>query len=91
MNTKTVLLTQIHRAKLDGGKHLNELLDEMSQAVMRTDIAEIDWHLMNDLADDDILLIIALTDVVLTVNYNEYVLRKVVKHVMAFNDPLVVH
>ncbi|MGY5614956.1 hypothetical protein [Vibrio brasiliensis] len=56
----------------------------MSQAVMRTDAEEINWHLMNDLVDADILLIIVLTDVEFTVNFNS-VLSEAVKYVMAFN------
>ncbi|WP_237333054.1 hypothetical protein, partial [Vibrio anguillarum] len=84
MNTKTFLLAQIHRAKLDSDKCLVELLYMMSQALMRTDSAEIDWHLMNDLVDDDILLIIVLTDAGLSINFNEVLLREGVKYVMAF-------
>ncbi|MCJ2378767.1 hypothetical protein LNL84_18310 [Vibrio sp. ZSDZ34] len=60
----------------------------MSQAVMRTSPAEIDWHLMNDMVDDDILLIIVLTDTDLSVNFNEFVLRESVKHVMEFGREL---
>ncbi|MGR5096590.1 hypothetical protein [Vibrio maritimus] len=88
MNTKSFLLAQIHRAKLDSDKCLVELLDMMSLALMRTDSAEIDWHLMNDLLDDDILLIIVLTDVGLSINFNELVLREVVKYVMYFGREL---
>lgn len=39
---------------------------------------------MNDLVDADILLIIVLTDVEFTVNFNS-VLSEAVKYVMAFN------
>lgn len=85
MNTKTILLTHIHLAKLDCGRCLDELLDMMSRAVMRTDVEEINWHLMNDLADADILLIIVLTDLELTINFNDSVLREAVKYVMASN------
>ncbi|MGD8233419.1 hypothetical protein [Vibrio sp. TRT 1302] len=60
----------------------------MSQALMRTDSAEIDWHLMNDLMGDDILLIIVLTDANLTINFNELVLREAVKYVIAFSREL---
>ena len=67
---------------------LNELLDMMSQALMRTDSAEFDWHLMNDLVGDDILLIIALTDTDLSINFNELVLREAVKYVMVFSREL---
>ncbi|MCW8335492.1 hypothetical protein [Vibrio paucivorans] len=88
MNTKTFLLAQIHRAKLDCDKCLDDLFDMMSQALMRTGSAEIDWHLMNDLVGDDILLIIVLTDVNLTINFNELVLREAVKYVMAFSREL---
>lgn len=72
MNTKTILLTHIHRAKSDCSECLDELLDMKSQAVMRSDGKGIDGHFMNDLADVDILLIIALTDVTLTINFNEF-------------------
>ncbi|MDH5929481.1 hypothetical protein L8S13_24670 [Vibrio lentus] len=60
----------------------------MSQALIRTDSGEIDWHLMNDLVVDDILLIIVLTDVDLSINFNELVLREAVKSVMAFSREL---
>lgn len=46
----------------------------MSQAVMRIDDEENDWHLMNDLADANILLLIALTGVTLIINFSECVL-----------------
>ena len=88
MNTKTFLLAQIHRAKLDCDKCLDDLFDMMSQALMRTDSAEIDWYLMNDLVGDDILFIIVLTDANLTLNFNELVLREAVKYVMAFSREL---
>ncbi len=88
MDTKTFLLAQIHRVKLDSDKCLVELLDMMSQALMRTDSAEIDWHLMNDLVDDDILLIIVLTDADLSTNFNELILREAVKYVIAFGREL---
>jgi hypothetical protein len=83
MNTKTFLLAQIHRAKLDCDKCLDDLFDMMSQAVMRTDSDEIDWHLMNDLTDDDILLIIVLNDVDLSINFTELILSEAVNYVMA--------
>ncbi len=88
MNTKTFLLAQIHRTKLDCEKCLDCLFDLMSQALIRTDSAEIDWHLMNDLVVDDILLIIVLTDVDLAINFNEIVLREAVKYVMASSREL---
>ncbi|WP_225874955.1 hypothetical protein [Vibrio atypicus] len=56
--------------------------------MIRTDSAEIDWHLMNDLVVDDILLIIVLTDVDLAINFNEIVLREAVKYVMASSREL---
>lgn len=83
MNTKTFLLAKIHRAKLDCDKCLINLLDMMSQAVARTDPDEIDWHLMNDLTDDDILLIIVLTDVDLSINFTELILSEAVNYIMA--------
>ncbi len=88
MNTKTFLLAQIYRAKLDCEICLDDLFDMMSQALMRTDSAEIDWHLMNDLVSDDILLIIVLTDADLSINFNELILREAVNYVMAFSREL---
>ena len=88
MNTKTFLLNLIHRAKLDCDKCLDDLFDMMSHALMRTDPEEMDWCLMNDLMDDDILLIIALTDADLSINFNELVLRETVKYIMAFSREL---
>ncbi|EJE4192492.1 hypothetical protein M3904_003175 [Vibrio parahaemolyticus] len=85
MNTKTFLLSLIQRAKLDCDKCLDELVDMMSHALMRVDPEEIDWHLMNDLMDDDILLIVVLTDADLSINFSELILREAVKYVMAFN------
>nr|WP_249335788.1 hypothetical protein [Vibrio parahaemolyticus] len=88
MNVKTILLTHIHRAKSDREKCLDELLDLMSQAVARTDLEEFDWYLMNDLVDADILFTIVLTDVDLTINFNEYVLIEAVRFVMTFGCEL---
>lgn len=88
MNVKTTLLTHIHRAKLDSEKCLDELLDMISQAVARTDLGEFNWYLMNDLVDADILLIIALTDIDLTINFNDCVLIEAVKYVMTFSCEL---
>ncbi|MCG9650341.1 hypothetical protein L1D24_17460 [Vibrio brasiliensis] len=88
MNKKTFLLAQIHQAKLGCDKCLDELFDMMSKALIRTDSAEIDWYLVNDLVDDDILLIIVLTDADLSINFNELVLREAVKYIMAFNRKL---
>ncbi|AXB32915.1 hypothetical protein DSB67_08400 [Vibrio campbellii] len=89
MSTKTFLLAQIHRAKLDCDKCLDDLFNMMSQALMRTDSAEIDWHLMNDLVCDDILLIVVLTDADLSIKFNELVLREAMKYVMAFSCELL--
>ena len=89
MNTKTFLLAQIHQAKLGCDKCLDDLFDMMGQALMRTDSAEIDWHLMNDLMCDDILLIVVLTDAELSINFDELVLREAVKYVMAFSRDLL--
>lgn len=82
MNTKNILLKHIYRAKLDSDTCLSELLDLMNQAVVKTDAEDIDWHLMNDLSEADILLLITLTDVHLTINFNETVLNEVVQYVM---------
>lgn len=60
----------------------------MSEAVMKIDMEDIDWHLMNELADADILLLIVLTDIDLTINFNEFVLSQAVKYVMAFSSEL---
>ncbi|USD58792.1 hypothetical protein J4N45_14550 [Vibrio sp. SCSIO 43140] len=88
MNTKTFLLAQIHRARLDCDKCLIELLDMMSLAVMRNSSVEIDRHLMNDMFEGDILLIIALTDTNLSINFNEFVLIESVQYVMKFGRAL---
>ncbi|MGF1775881.1 hypothetical protein [Vibrio nomapromontoriensis] len=89
MDTKAIILTLIHRAKSDCDTSLNELFGMMNQAVMRTDEEEIDWHLMNDLTKADILLLIVLTDIYLTINFDELVLNEAVNYVVMFDHNLV--
>ncbi len=60
----------------------------MSEAVMKIDVEDIDWHLMNELTDADVLLLIVLTDIDLTINFNESILSQAVKYVMAFSSEL---
>ncbi|ASI89635.1 hypothetical protein [Vibrio mediterranei] len=84
MNTKTILLAHIHRAKSQWNNGLSELFSMMSQAVMRVDAREIDWHLMNDLSESDVLLLIVLSDTDLTIRYDELVLSNAVNFVIKF-------
>lgn len=67
---------------------LNEILEMISQAVDRTDLEEIEWHLRNDLMEQDVLLLIVLTDIELTINFSEVVLTEAVRFIMSFGSEL---
>ncbi|MDA0107813.1 hypothetical protein OH456_06645 [Vibrio sp. La 4.2.2] len=81
METKTLLLHQIQRAMLDCDACLDDLFEMMSRAVLKTDAEQIDWHLMNEMGDADVLLLIVLTDVDLRASFNEVVLKKAVNYI----------
>ncbi|MEZ8107043.1 hypothetical protein A6E07_11500 [Vibrio cyclitrophicus] len=83
MNTKYLLLEHIHSASESCDRRLNQLFTLMTQAVMRNDAEEIDWHLMNDMSESDVLLIIVLTNIKLTIQYDELILRSAVDYVMS--------
>ncbi|OBT00489.1 hypothetical protein A9257_07350 [Vibrio cyclitrophicus] len=89
MNTKSIFLEYIHRANTQCDSCLNQLFSLMAQAVMKVDSDEIALHLMNDVSDPDLLLLIVLTDIDLTTQYDEIVLATAVTYVMNFeNHPL---
>ncbi len=88
MDTKTLLLHQIQRAMLDCDACLDDLFEMMSRAVLRTDAEQIDWHLMNEMGDADVLLLIVLTDMDLTINFNEIVLKEAVTYVQGIGCEL---
>ena len=89
MNTKSIFLEYIHRANTHCDSCLNQLFALMTQAVMKVDSDDIAMHLMNDVSDPDLLLLIVLTDIDLTTQYDEIVLATAVTHVMNLeNQPL---
>ena len=89
MNTKSIFLEYIHRANTHCDSSLNQLFALMTQAVMKVDSDDIAMHLMNDVSDPDLLLLIVLTDIDLTTQYDEIVLATAVTHVMNYeNQPL---
>ncbi|WP_133152419.1 hypothetical protein [Vibrio lentus] len=53
----------------------------IKQAVIRSDVADIDWYVMNDMSDNDVLLLIMLNDIELSIHYNEVVLIEVVQYI----------
>ena len=89
MNTKSIFLEYIHRANTHCDSCLNQLFALMTQAVMKVDSDDIAINLINDVSDPDLLLLIVLTDIDLTTQYDEIVLATAVTHVMNFeNHPL---
>lgn len=84
MNTKLIFLEYIHRANTQCDSCLNQLFSLMAQAVMKVDSDDIALHLMNDVSDPDLLLLIVLTDIDLTTQYDELILTIAVTHVMNF-------
>lgn len=86
MNTKSIFLEYIHRANTHCDSCLNQLFTLMTQAVMKVDSDDIALHLMNDVSDPDLLLLIVLTDIDLTTQYDEIVLATAVTHVMNFEN-----
>ncbi|PMO78077.1 hypothetical protein BCT01_13290 [Vibrio tasmaniensis] len=89
MNTKSVLLDYIDRANANGDNCYKQLLVLMRESVARTDAEEIDWHMINDLLEADVLLLIVLTDMDLTIQYHEYVLMHAVTFVMKFDNHIL--
>ena len=78
----------IHRARSNAKSWLDELLAMIELAVERTDAEEIDWYVINDLLDIDILLLIVLSDIDLTINFHELILNQAVRYVMDFNHEI---
>ncbi|TVU69907.1 hypothetical protein FQP87_20240 [Vibrio tasmaniensis] len=89
MNTKSIFLECIHRANTQCDSCLNQLFSLMAQAVMKVDSDDIALHLMNDVSDPDLLLLIVLTDIDLTTQYDELILAIAVTHVMNFESHLL--
>jgi hypothetical protein len=81
MDTKNRLLTLTLRAARNSDKCASELFNLLAQAIRRTDAEEIEWHQVNDMLEQDSLLIIALTNVDLTINFSEVVIREAVRYV----------
>ncbi|MGV2989604.1 hypothetical protein ACE1OE_18335 [Vibrio sp. E150_011] len=54
--------------------------------MMCTDEREIDWHLMNDLSESNVLLLIVLAETDLTIQYDELVLSNAVNYVIKSED-----
>ncbi|PML07638.1 hypothetical protein BCT85_20160 [Vibrio lentus] len=81
MNTKNTILALVLQAQSDCGDSLQELFLLIKQAVIRSDVADIDWYVMNDMSDNDVLLLIMLNDIELSIHYNEVVLIEVVQYI----------
>ncbi|CAH7220227.1 conserved hypothetical protein [Vibrio chagasii] len=83
MDTKNTILAIVLQAQSECDSSLQELFLLIKQAVIRSEVADIDWYIMNDMSDDDVLLFIILNDIELSINYNESVLIEVVQYIFS--------
>jgi hypothetical protein len=68
-------------AELVTNQQVTVLFTLLRKAVQKYESDEIDWHLVNGLTDFDILLLIAMTDADLAVNFDAIVLEEAVSFV----------
>lgn len=81
MHTKLILISLLNTADLATNQQLSVLFNQLRKAVEKYESDEIDWHLVNGLSDLDILFLIAMTDTVLTVNFDSKTLAAAVSFV----------
>ncbi len=77
MDTKNNLLKLVLDAQ---SNCVYELFFLIHEAVQRCEIGDIDWYLMNDMSESDVLLFILLNDVELSVHFNEITLLESVHY-----------
>lgn len=81
MDTKNVLLKLIHQAQLTHDDCLREVFTLIKKAVIRSKTEDIDWYIMNDMSDNDVLLLIVLSDTELSVSFNEFIIVEAVRYI----------
>ena len=81
MDTKNTISNLLNQAQANCDRCLTELILLMQQALLRKPEEDIDWYLMNDMSDNDILLFVTLTDTDLSVQFNDEVLIAAVQFV----------
>ncbi|MDN3630787.1 hypothetical protein [Vibrio lentus] len=74
MNTKNTLLKLIIGALVDCDDCVRELFTLIYEAVKSCATEDIDWYLMNDMSEGDVLLFILLNDTEISVHFNEIIL-----------------
>ncbi|CDT56389.1 conserved hypothetical protein [Vibrio coralliirubri] len=74
MNTKNTLLNLVIGALADCDDSVRELFTLIHEAVKSCATDDIDWYLMNDMSEGDVLLFILLNDTELFIHFNEIVL-----------------
>ncbi|CAH6942600.1 conserved hypothetical protein [Vibrio chagasii] len=84
MDTKSILLKLVQQAQTNSDECLKELFELMRKAVIRGEMENIEWYIMNDMSDEDILLLLVTTDVDLSVNFDELVLIEAVRYVFRY-------
>ncbi|MEZ8844594.1 hypothetical protein AB6E06_23445 [Vibrio splendidus] len=89
MDTKNTISNLLNQAQANGDGCLTELLLLMQQALLRKPEEDIDWYLMNDMSENDILLFVTLTDTDLSVQFNDEVLIAAVQFVFRCEGLLV--
>ncbi|CAK2774930.1 conserved hypothetical protein [Vibrio crassostreae] len=83
MNTKNKLIARTQRARSDCDECLTELLTLVYQAILHSEVEDIDWYVMNTLPECDILLFVALADTDLSIHFDETVIVHAVRYVFS--------
>ncbi|PTC02009.1 hypothetical protein C9980_25260 [Vibrio mediterranei] len=86
MDTKSILLFILHHANELTDHHLEGTFKLMKNAVQRISSEEIDWHLMNGLSDEDILLLLLLHDTDLSVQYRPSHIEEMVRLIVELGN-----
>ncbi|MFA0192676.1 hypothetical protein [Vibrio lentus] len=86
MDTKNTISYLLSQAQENGDDCLTELFVLMQQALLRKPEEDIDWYLMNDMSENDILLLITLTDIDLSVQFSDEILIAAVRCVFRCDD-----
>ena len=81
MDTKNAISKLVNQAQTTCDDCLTELFFLMHQALLRSEEEVIDWYIMNDMSESDILMLIALTDTDLSVQFNDEIIILAVQYV----------
>lgn len=86
MDTKNTLLALIYQAQSNYDGSLHCLFTLINQAIAKTHVDDINWYIMNDMAESDVLLLIVQNDIDLSINFNDLVLFEAVKYVCSLKS-----